>query len=230
MLQYTYSQFCDFVKHIDIVDLDTHNNLFNRMSENHGNLGTNKIIYLITGGIATGKSVITYNLIRHFKLGNLPYVSSDTYYYKYYNLIANFDEGYACARTHTDEVLNRYLQNGYSFVWETVLSKAKKEIFLKNCIQKGYKICTLFIGVETPEISFERATLRKREGYHGVNCEFINDRFKKSIDSLNWILKISNIFVAIDNTALPSLIYYFGADGVFRSSNIPNWFIQFIKD
>lgn len=219
-----------FVKQSSVVDLTTRNNLFNRMCENQGKPETDKTIYLITGGIATGKSIFAYNLIRFFNLENLPYVSSDTFYYKYFCTNGNFSDNYNCAREYTDKILSHYSKEYYSFIWETVLSKRKKETYLKNCKKNGYKLYVLFIGIDSPEAAYNRANLRKLEGYHEIQLEFIKDRYNKSINSLNWLWEISDMLAVIDNTSLPKLIYYFGSDGIYKCSDIPHWFANFNKD
>lgn len=221
--------FRDFINHATIVDLETRQRLFSSMCENQGQPDANKTIYLISGGIASGKSIIAYHLIKSLELAHLPYVSSDTYYKKYFYCDQSFEEGYDKARAHTDKMLFQFLQSDASFVWETVLSKKKKETFLSNCVKEGYKIYTVFVGVEDCNISCKRSDERAQGDYHHIEYEFIKDRYEKSMQSLKWIHKLSDIFIAVDNTENPQVIYLKENGKVVTSNENNGWFNKYIK-
>ena len=185
----------------------------------------NKTIYLITGGIAAGKSTVLYNLIKYFELYDIPFVGTDAFYNAYFSdLYETFEYGYNKAREYTDALLSSYSLRGQSFIWETVLSKQKKIDFIKACSELGYRIICFFVGTENSEITINRAKKRCKEGDHDVSKDFINDRYLKTLRMLSTAKQYFNVFVAFDNTERFKLIYYQDKDQTYKSDKIPYWF------
>lgn len=183
-----------------------------------------KVIYLITGGIAAGKSTLSYNLIKTFHLENYPFVGTDIFYNLYFSNLQDFDIGYEKARNYTDEILNDYANNGISFIWETVISKQKKIDFLKRCFDLGYKIICFFIGTDNYEITINRTRIRHNEGDHFVPEQFVADRYKKTIDSLWEIKPLAFKFAVFDNTDKFNLLYYADKTVIFENRKLPLWY------
>ncbi|MCH5151546.1 MAG: hypothetical protein J1F65_02670 [Clostridiales bacterium] len=213
---------------IDIVDYPTRSSFLNKCCCNKSiKGGAHKILYLITGGIATGKSVVSYNFIRNFGLQSYPYVSSDSYYQVFFHKQGSFEEEYNQARQYTDDVLNELLVNSATFVWETVLSKEKKHAYLMQCVASGYKIICIFVGVDNLDITQQRSLKRANEGFHYVPSDFIADRYSKSLDSMEWLINLSDVFVGIDTTYTPTLTCYKDSTARYLVDNPPTWLRQY---
>lgn len=183
-----------------------------------------KVIYLISGSIAAGKSTITYNFINRFQLADLPYVSTDTYYRVFFEQIegCDFDDKYNMTRKFTDYKLDGYFNEGKSFVWETVLSKKKKQDFLQKCKDAGYKIICIFVGAPL-EDTLSRSVKRTNEGDHSVEESFLQDRYQKSLKALIWLKDLVDILAIIDNSTRPELIYYQDSTNIYKMKNLPAW-------
>ncbi|MCM1368082.1 MAG: zeta toxin family protein [Roseburia sp.] len=191
--------------------------------QNVDNSNDGKVIYLITGGIAAGKSTLAYNLITNFHLEKYPYVGTDFFYNLYFSDSVEFEVGYNKARNYTDEILKRYAENGISFIWETVISKQKKIDFLKYCFSLGYKILCFFVGTDNCDVVIKRTEIRHNEGAHFVSVPVIIDRYRKAIDSFVEIKPLISKLVVFDNTDKIELLYYEDNETIFKKIKQPEW-------
>ena len=188
---------------------------------------SNKQILIITGGVGAGKSTVTYNLIKHLNLEDFLFIGTDTIYYSTFAGEGSFDiNRYNDARKFTDEIISQYVANNKSFIWETVFSKEKKFNFLEQCRLNGYKIITIFVGEESPEIQIERSSKRvQNDGYHFVEPEFIKDRYNKTLSAIERLNNCSNTFITFDNSAEKiKLVYYRSNEEQYIADTIPQWF------
>ena len=183
----------------------------------------NKTLYIITGGIASGKSTLSYNFIKHFDFINLPFVSTDVYYDIFFANNDQFDKYYDKARKYTDERLDLYRESGESFVWETVLSKEKKRVFIERCKKEGYTIVCLFVGLENPHTAVERSISRATDGDRSVSPDFVLDRYNKSLSSLEWISLLADTLVVFDNSNSLKLLLYKSTEEKYLADCLPDW-------
>lgn len=183
-----------------------------------------KIVYLITGGVAAGKSTLACSFIKFFNLQTLPYVGTDVFYNLRFAGVDKFDADYDNARNYTIDVLDNYVAHGVSFVWETVLSKPYKLEFIKRCKQHGYKIVCVFVCTENLDVAFARSRARHLEGGHYVDEDFIVDRYFKTLDLTRQVKEYFDVVVAFDNTSKLEMIYYGDKSALFEATNPPNWF------
>lgn len=191
---------------------------------NTRNQKNEKVIYLITGGIAAGKSTLSYNLIKWFKLNNYPFVGTDIFYNLYFAGSDEFEIGYNKAREHTDKILYDYASNGVSFIWETVISKQKKIDYLKYCYSLGYKIVCFFVGTSNYNVAIDRTKIRQAEGNHFVPEQFLIDRYSKTIDSLWSIKPLTFKFIVFDNTEKIDLLCFEDNTTTYKNAQSPKWF------
>ena len=184
----------------------------------------NKTVYIITGGIASGKSTLSYSFLRHFLPdASMPFVSTDVYYSTFFDKGGDFDTQYNRARLFTDRIADRYLEEGVSFVWETVVSKEKKRIYINRLKAAGYRIVCLFVGLESAETAISRSAKRERDGCHAVAADFIRDRYRKSLDALRWLSGVSDVLAVFDNTERMKLVYYRSETERYSQDNPPGW-------
>ena len=183
-----------------------------------------KRIVIINGGVASGKSTVAYNIFKQIIGDELFYLGNDAVYYKMFNHVSPFDDGYDMARDFTNRKLDEIAQAGKSFVWETVLSKEHKRQFIERCLALGYKLTNVYVYVDDVEKTYERSKMRVAQGSHSVALSFIQDRFDKSRKSLEWLVPISETNIAINNTdKQPKLEWYKSPTEQFCSSSCPRW-------
>ncbi len=156
-------------------------------------------LWVITGGIASGKSTIAYSLIRFFQLETLPYISSDYIYKAFFNDCLDFDFGYNRARTITDKSLSVCINNGISLVWETVFSKDKKKEIIQMFKERGFSINCFYVSVDNIDELNNRSTERTQYGYHFVSSDFISDRYNKTVDSMTWLFPLCDKVCVLQN-------------------------------
>lgn len=227
----------DFVADISVVETDVVDNFLGKINDRENSTNDliapqkydgDKTVILVSGGIAVGKSTIVWNLINLFDLAKIPYISANKYYDKYFKGKSTFIKDYNAARELTDKELNTFMTNSTTFIWETVLSKSKKRDFIAQLKSRGYKIISFFVGVDDFNISIDRAKKRERLGYYGVKENFIRDRHFKSLKSLSWLYANSDIFIAIDNSEKPNLVFYSDGHSEF-TMNAPPWFSKNLR-
>lgn len=180
-------------------------------------------IFIITGSIAAGKSTVAYNFINKFDLCNVPYVSTDIYYNLFFSDFTNFDVGYNLARLYTDRILDEYLKNRTTFVWETVFSKSKKWDFLERCTQSDYNIISVFV-VASLETTVKRSKNRQKIGGNNVRGPFLRDRYNKSIAAISLLRQRSNMFILLNNdTNIELLLFYENGKQLYQKEVMPTW-------
>lgn len=145
-------------------------------------------IYIITGGIAVGKSTIACNFIRNYDLFSVPFISSNVLYnLKFANKEFSIRD-YNRIRDMVNNQLYVCREGKISFVWETVLSKKEKIKYLESCKKFGYNIHCIFVMVENYNVAIHRAKTRNINNYR-IKNSFIKDRYNKSIKSLLWLFE-----------------------------------------
>ena len=167
-----------------------------------------KSAYIITGGIASGKSTIAYSLINYLGIETLPYLSSDTFYKAFFSENPSFEDGYNMARKLTDSLLDKYIERNASFIWETLFSKKKKEEYIRKLKKEKYNIICIYISVDSIDEQITRASERSRFGYHQVSSEFIVDRNNLNLESVNWLFPSCDKICVINNHDNLSLSAY----------------------
>ena len=188
-----------------------------------------KTIFIISGGIAAGKSTLCYNVVKTIGLYNLPFVGTDVFYERYFKNLSSFEEDYNKARKFTDDVLNELVKEGTSFVWETVFSKEKKMQMLSSIEDAGYKIIVFYVGVDL-DIAIERSNRREEKGGNDVDEMFIKDRFHKSNQSLRHLSQLPFDLYVFDNKKELGLVYAHNGSEYYLSNSLPAWAKEVFND
>ena len=99
------------------------------------------------------------------------------------------------------------LEAGKDFTFETVLSTRRNLDFLEQAKEKGYEIFAVFVLTNDRSINVQRVLNRVRAGGHDVPEEKIKSRYKKSLDNLSELVRISDHTRIVDNSGkIPALI------------------------
>ena len=145
-------------------------------------------IIVFAGPNGSGKSTITGYLQI-----NVDYVNADAIK----KAISCTDLEAAIKATEMRESL---LEENKSFAFEIVLSTERNLNFLKKAKDKDYFIKCYFIMTNDVNINISRIEQRVAKGGHGVPVDKIRSRFKKSIDNLKELIKISDVCNVYDNS------------------------------
>lgn len=104
------------------------------------------------------------------------------------------------AQRRADEIRERLLELGLSFVNETVGSHPSRVEFLNKARELGYKVIVLFVATEDPTINVERVAARVARGGHNVPRDKIVKRYERVLGLLPSYYDVSDVFVAFDNS------------------------------
>jgi len=78
------------------------------------------------------------------------------------------------------EQIDRCIQKGESFAFETTLSGRVYIKKIREMQAKGYRVIIYFLKLASVDLAIERVKLRVAEGGHDVPVEDIKRRFNKS--------------------------------------------------
>ena len=103
-----------------------------------------------------------------------------------------------------DSLRRQLVQQRESFIFETVFSDpvGDKLTFLKEVERSGYTVVLFFIGIDGPEVSDQRVTMRVLKGGHDVPADKIEERYPRVMSNLKRALaELPNVRV-YDNSDL----------------------------
>jgi predicted ABC-type ATPase len=106
-------------------------------------------------------------------------------------------DAYKAARL-ADTLRRQLVQQRESFIFETVFSDpvGDKLTFLKEVERSGYAVVLFFIGIDGPEVSDQRVTMRVLKGGHDVPADKIKERYPRVMSNLKRALaELSNVRV-----------------------------------
>lgn len=121
------------------------------------------------------------------------------------------------------------LEQGESFVFETVFSDpvGDKVAFLKQAEAKGYTVVLCYIGVDGPEVSEERVTMRVLQGGHDVSSKKLRERYPRTLKNLAQAIRELPHVLVFDNDDLRHpfrrVAHFVRGDMVERHEPLPRW-------
>ena len=153
---------------------------------------------------------------------DIPFLGNDTIYEMLFKGKNDFDTDYNNARQFVDNALDKLINKGISFIWETVFSKDKKVEVLKKLKENNYKIVCLFVGVEI-DTSIARSKNREESGGNIVKEDFIIDRYHKVNNYFLIIKPYFDELYLFSNEKDLHLLYAKDSHRVFENKNMPKW-------
>ena len=151
-------------------------------------LGQRPIMIALAGPNGAGKTTFYRTYLRP---SGLRFVNAD---------VVAHDLGvdaYKAARL-ADTLRRQLVQQRESFIFETVFSDpvGDKLTFLKEVERSGYAVVLFFIGIDGPEVSDQRVTMRVLKGGHDVPADKIKERYPRVMSNLKRALaELSNVRV-----------------------------------
>ncbi|MBQ8749651.1 MAG: zeta toxin family protein [Clostridia bacterium] len=159
----------------------------------------NKTLILVVGANGSGKSTLIANLFS--KQGFIVnYINADIVAKNVFAHIEDEEERNYSSMYFTMDMVDSYINEGYMFCYETVLSHISKLDIVKKAKEKGYKIITIYLYTNSPEINLHRVKMRANQGGHDVPADKILSRYARVVDNVEKLKKLSNEFYIFDNS------------------------------
>lgn len=181
------------------------------------------ILYLFAGPNGSGKSTIIAEYIKEHNLKNVEYICPDIYAQSIFSNIENEKDRYISAIKFSEYKRTKLLNENKPLIVETVLSRVDKIDFVKLAKEKGYKVISVFVCTDSPEINIERVKRRVVEGGHDVPIDRLKDRYYKSLENLKPLYETSDEIYVYDNTIKPRLVAAKIDDVNYIAENAPVW-------
>jgi len=123
------------------------------------------------------------------------------------------------------------LNEGKSFIIETVFSHVSKLDFMRKAVLLGYKVYLYFISTDLPEVNVNRVEIRVRKGGHNVPKKKIISRYYKSLELLKSAIKLSHRAYMWDNSNKSAELFAEinqSKGKLFPNTTVPNWFNTYV--
>ena len=116
------------------------------------------------------------------------------------NSIDDEKDRYVDAMNKAELLRKAAISKGDSFVFETVFSTQDKLDFLVECNRNGYYIWTIYMATNNPRINNKRIKERVKNGGHNVPGLKVVERYYKSMNYLQQIIRVSDEVQVYDNS------------------------------
>ncbi len=161
---------------------------------------TRPVFYLLAGPNGAGKSTL-YKALR--AAGKLPadaeFVNADLYEAAHLQHIQEPMQRSEAARDWADARRAQLLEQGKSFVSETVFSHASKLALIQDAQAKGFFVLLLVVALDQPERLLARVSQRVLEGGHNVSAQRILARYPRTIALLAQAVRLADAAVLHDS-------------------------------
>src|SRR5690554_2308 len=116
--------------------------------------------------------------------------------------------------------INKLLDLGEDFAFETTLSTRSYVLFIEKAKQLGYQVTCLFFWLESEELAISRVETRVKEGGHHIPEEVIRRRYEKGLSNFFrlFLPKVDN-WLFVNNSGDT---YEIVAEGGFNEESIHN--------
>lgn len=156
-------------------------------------------VIVIAGPNGSGKTSITQKFLHHQWAEGTIYVNPDQVAKDIFG-DWNSQEAVLKAANYCADLREKCLQEGKSFVFETVFSAQDKIDFLIRAKEAGFFIRLFFISTSSPTKNASRIAKRVMEGGHDVPISKIISRYYKSIANCKTIAPIIDRLYLYDNS------------------------------
>lgn len=121
---------------------------------------------------------------------------------------------------------NALIARRASLAIETTLSGNSTLRLMQTAREAGYKTTLVYVGVDSPELSFERVRSRVQDGGHDVPVEALVRRYPDSLSKLPAAMSLSDRCYVLDNSSRRRRLLMIRDDGNVRwlDTDTPDWF------
>lgn len=163
-------------------------------------------MWLIAGPNGAGKSSFVETFIAELDHIDLIKLNADerTVQLREQFPVVPQDELNLKAAKEIDQKVVACIENGQSFLVETVLSSDKYRDDVITAKEKGFKIGLIYLSLYPPELSPERIRVRVAKGGHNVDHDKAIKRHRKSHEQLSWFAAQADTLFVFDNSGDPN--------------------------
>ena len=154
---------------------------------------------IIAGPNGSGKTTITNQFLHHEWAEGTLYINPDVIAQEIFGDWNSYESVIKAAK-YCESLREQCLNEGRSFVFETVFSSPDKIDFILRAKAAGFFIRLFFIGTSSPTINASRIANRVMEGGHDVAITKIISRYQKSIINCSFIANIVDRLYVYDNS------------------------------
>lgn len=124
---------------------------------------------------------------------------------KQYGLILNEEALYRKAQSIVFKKRNDFMEQGISFVYETVCSHPSHLDYFSNLKDNGFNLSLFYIATDCVDINISRVAQRVCNGGHDVPIEKIKDRYERCLKIYPHLLALSDTAWVCDNSDHPEV-------------------------
>jgi predicted ABC-type ATPase len=120
------------------------------------------------------------------------------------------------------EEIERHIDYGHDFAFETTLAGKNYVRLLKKVREKGYKIHLFFLWMPNVDLAIKRIEMRVKAGGHNVPTVDVKRRFYRGIYNLfNLYRPLLDFWMLFDNSSTMPQELAFEKDGILTVINVP---------
>lgn len=182
------------------------------------------------GANGSGKSTLIKNLRSLDEYQGFRYICADEIESK--PELANLDknERMKMANFLAKNYRETSLSVGENLIYESVASHPSHLEDLDRIKAMGYKITTVYVTTESPEINLTRIAKRGRDNDTYLTPERVRGRYARSLDLLSEFIKRSDMALAYDNSINYFAVFYKTPDGKNYLIGEKEWANRYIVD
>ena len=120
-------------------------------------------LLIVAGPNGSGKTSVTGKILKHQWIEGCEYINPDDIAR---NMFGDWNSPEAVLKVacHAADLREKYISDGHSLIFETVMSAPDKISFIEQAKQRGYFIRLFFIGTDSPQINAARIAYRVMTG------------------------------------------------------------------
>lgn len=180
-------------------DFDTIFDILLAQSQKEAKSSRKPVIYIIAGPNGSGKSTLVTNFINYQIFGD-KFVNAGIYAQTKFKNIEDAAEREKLSMLYAVEEFDRLVGENKTFIFETVLSHESKLDMIRRAKKKGYRIISIYVFTDLPEINVDRVNRRTEQGAIGVEENKVRARYLRSLQNATELKALSDEYYQMNNT------------------------------
>lgn len=180
-------------------DFDTIFDILLAQSQKEAKSSRKPVLYVVAGPNGSGKSTLVTNFVNHQIFGD-KFVNAGIFAQTKFNDIEDANERERLSMLYAVDEFDRLVSENKTFVFETVLSHESKLDMIRRAKKKGYRIISIYVFTDLPEINVERVNRRTEQGAIGVEENKVRARYLRSLQNAAELKALSDEYYQMNNT------------------------------
>ena len=180
-------------------DFDTIFDILLAQSQKEAIPSKKPVVYIIAGPNESGKSTLVTNFINYQIFGD-KFVNAGIYAQTKFKDVKDQNERERLSMLYATNEFNRLVDENKTFIFETVLSHESKLDMIKRAKKKGYKIISIYVFTDLPEINVDRVNKRTAQGAIPVEENKVRARYIRSLINATNLKALSDEYYQMNNT------------------------------